>query len=187
MIPREEYYDFSGIDDPRVSQVRIRKRERYVPCLCISAFSLYQISNPLSQKPGLRFCTIPYSYTEATLQQHHPEVFSYTKRFSYYNTTANAIKAVKNGWVRSYFVIVPLSTKFLTSSALDAFIYDGTVLNYLASQDEECRVLQVGSWSALTGYALAFPVHSKYKDMFDAEILELRENGIMHRSLAHTH
>ena len=29
----------------------------------------------------------------------------------------------------------------------------------------------------MTGYALAFPVHSKYKAMFNEKLLELRENG----------
>ena len=38
-------------------------------------------------------------------------------------------------------------------------------------------LLQVGSWSAMTGYALAFPHHSKFKHNFNAKILELRENG----------
>ena len=47
----------------------------------------------------------------------------------------------------------------------------------LCYQDEECRLLQVGSWSAMTGYALAFPHHSKFKHNFNAKILELRENG----------
>ena len=42
---------------------------------------------------------------------------------------------------------------------------------------QTCRLLQVGSWSRMTGYALAFPRNSKFKNMFDAKILELRENG----------
>jgi len=29
----------------------------------------------------------------------------------------------------------------------------------------------------MTGYALAFPVHSKYKAIFNDKLLELRENG----------
>jgi len=29
----------------------------------------------------------------------------------------------------------------------------------------------------MTGYALAFPVHSKYKTIFNDKLLELRENG----------
>ena len=46
----------------------------------------------------LKFSTIPYSYSEVTLQKYHSEMFSYIKQYNEeYNTTAKAIKAVKDG------------------------------------------------------------------------------------------
>ena len=51
------------------------------------------------------------------------------------------------------------------------------MLNYVAAQDDECRLLQVGAWSAMTGYALAFPKQSKHRAAFNQKLLEMRENG----------
>lgn len=59
-------------------------------------FSLFQISNPTSHKPALKFATIPYSYTQMTLQKYFPEMYNHMKKFNRYTTTEEAIKAVKD-------------------------------------------------------------------------------------------
>ena len=47
----------------------------------------------------------------------------------------------------------------------------------MVGQDEECKLLTVGSWYAMTGYAAAFPRNSKHFSNFNRKIMDYSENG----------
>ncbi|XP_054286010.1 glutamate receptor ionotropic, NMDA 2B isoform X4 [Macrosteles quadrilineatus] len=136
MITREEFHEFSGLDDPRLSK-------------------------PYSHKPVFKFGTTPYSHTDTTIKKYFYDMHSYMKQFNK-TSVMEGVVAVESG-------------------ELDAFIYDGTVLDYLVAQDEDCRLLTVGSWYAKTGYGLAFTRNSKYVQMFNKRLLDFRENGDLER------
>jgi len=62
-------------------------------------------------------------------------------------------------------------------------VYDGTALEYRVAQDEECRLLTVGSWYAMTGYAAAFPRNSKHFTSFNKKIMDYSENGTLNNEM----
>nr|KAF7426889.1 hypothetical protein H0235_006583 [Vespula pensylvanica] len=136
MITREEFHEFSGVDD-------------------------YRLAKPWSHKPMFKFGTIPWSHTDSTLAKYFKDMHAYMKAFNK-SSVAEGIEAVISG-------------------EMDAFIYDGTVLDYLVAQDEDCRLLTVGSWYAMTGYGLAFSRNSKYLQMFNKRLLDYRDNGDLER------
>nr|AXF48844.1 ionotropic receptor IR13 [Lobesia botrana] len=136
MITREEFHELSGLDDPRISR-------------------------PLTIRPPLKFGTVPWSHTDATLAKYFSEPHAYMAQFNR-STVSAGVSGVLTG-------------------ELDAFIYDGTVLDYLVSQDEDCRLLTVGAWYAMSGYGLAFTRNSKYLSMFNKRLLDLRSNGDLER------
>uniref|UniRef100_A0AAN0LJ18 Glutamate ionotropic [NMDA] receptor 2B n=1 Tax=Polyphagotarsonemus latus TaxID=1204166 RepID=A0AAN0LJ18_9ACAR len=120
-----------------------------------------RLANPTHTDPPLRFGTIPHGNTEAVLKRNKPRMHSYMKK---YNTSSSleGVKMVRNG-------------------NLDAFIYDAVVLDYMAGQDPDCRLLTVGSWYSMTGYGFAFAKNSKYLTKFNEKMIEYRENGDLER------
>ena len=51
------------------------------------------------------------------------------------------------------------------------------------SNESHPRLLTVGPWYAMTGYAAAFPRNSKHFDSFNRKIMDYSENGELANAL----
>lgn len=60
---------------------------------------------------------------------------------------------------------------------INAFIYDATVLEYLAGHDDGCKLRTVGNWYAMTGYGIGFPQGSKWIDLVNRYLTRLQYDG----------
>ncbi|KAE8747794.1 hypothetical protein FOCC_FOCC005406 [Frankliniella occidentalis] len=127
----------------------------------LSGINDTKLNNPYSLKPPFRFGTIPHGNTDAVLRRNFPQMHGYMRQYNR-SSVADGVRAVKDG-------------------SLDAFLYDATVLDYLAGQDADCVLVTVGSWFAMTGYGVGFPRHSKYRPLINRLLMEYRENGDLER------
>ncbi|XP_076041483.1 glutamate receptor ionotropic, NMDA 2B-like isoform X2 [Oratosquilla oratoria] len=137
MITREEFHDFSGINDTR-------------------------LQHPFTVRPPYKFGTVPETNSASVIRMHHPDMWQYMNKGYHRPSVSEGIKSIK-------------------ANELDAFIYDATVLDYLVGQDDDCQILTVGSWYAMTGYGLAFPRGSKYLEVFNEKLMEYKDNGDIER------
>lgn len=81
MITREEYYEFTGLEDRR-------------------------LTNPRLNDPPLKFGTIPHGNTEAVLKRNKPKMHAYMAPFNRSSST-HGVNAVKKKYVykRKYALI----------------------------------------------------------------------------------
>ncbi|XP_014675620.1 PREDICTED: glutamate receptor ionotropic, NMDA 2A-like [Priapulus caudatus] len=120
-----------------------------------------RLINPTHYDPAFKFGTIPFGSTEENIKANQPYMYRYMQQYNT-DTLAAGVKQVKEG-------------------KLHAFVYDAMALQYLVGQDNDCRLLQVGSWFAMTGYGIAFPKNSKFIKKINRQVLAYRESGMLER------
>ena len=58
---------------------------------------IFQLSNPQSMKPALKFGTVPWTYSDNALRKHFPNMHLHMKQYNEQNVV-DGVNAVKRGW-----------------------------------------------------------------------------------------
>ncbi|CAD5119499.1 DgyrCDS8104 [Dimorphilus gyrociliatus] len=127
----------------------------------LSGIQDWRLINAKQLKPPFKFGTVPDGSTETNLKHNFPQMHEYMKQFNK-STVKLGVEAVKDG-------------------SINAFIYDATVLEYIASKDDDCKLKTVGAWYAMTGYGMGFPKKSPWKAVIDRYILKFQQEGELER------
>lgn len=96
MITREEYYDFMGIDDYRVTILFSTLHDfRYIKDMTANYHltCYFQLSKPHSHKPMFKFGTVPHSHIDSTIHKYFPEMFNYMKNYNR-NTVTDGLNSL---------------------------------------------------------------------------------------------
>ena len=99
MITREEFYDLSGVEDPRVSS-HSEYNFLYFFFLCFNEkeilFFSFKLINPMNYEPPFRFGTVVNTHTEATIMKHYKDMHYHMRNYNL-NEIVAGIDAVKRG------------------------------------------------------------------------------------------
>ncbi|KAF8786657.1 Glutamate receptor ionotropic like protein [Argiope bruennichi] len=164
MITREEFYDLTGIEDERLYNPR--SLVLWGPPMN----GISEMTEEMRSGRGIIPCLRKDSFSEMSFEI-QDEIDIAAIRLSVW--TSQDRESLRQNWLRNCIC--------RHHGELDAFVYDATVLEYLVGQDNECRLLTVGSWYAMTGYGFAMPKESKYLHAFNKKMIEYKENGDIER------
>lgn len=104
MITREEFYDLSGVEDPRVSSQSTKYNFFYFLFFRTLNFfkkqtnnkSFIKLINPMNYEPPFRFGTVINTHTEATILKHYKDMHYHMRNYNL-NEIVAGIDAVKRG------------------------------------------------------------------------------------------
>lgn len=127
----------------------------------LSGIEDWRLLHPTKLTPHFKFATINSTSTETNLKTTYPKMHKYMSKYSQTDVTSAKLN--------------------LKNHTIHAFIYDANVLEYTAGRDEECSLLTVGRWYAMSGYGVGFRRGSTLREEVDKIILDMQDSGDIER------
>ncbi|XP_052800896.1 glutamate receptor ionotropic, NMDA 2B-like [Mya arenaria] len=130
----------------------------------LSGIEDWRLLHPTKLTPHFKFSTIRNSSTDVNLQITYPRMHKYMTKYSQPD--------------------VSTAKQNLKNHSIHAFIYDANVLEFVAGRDEDCALLTVGRWYAMSGYGVGVKRGSPLREEVNEIILNMQHAGEIERMQA---